>query len=273
METVDTGTQANATEATESTVQAGEAKASATDNGESAKTASEKKGTAGEGLLEGMEHIPAEHREKSYKALQAEYTKLNTQFKKLEQYGGPDQMIQWAEYLAKNPRFSEWVQNEQGRNILGVKEDELDEQQQKALNVVRTIAEQVADAKIKQIRQTEIAPLSEKYKEKLLDEHFSTMDKKYEGWRELQDDMAEMSESLSKEAQDNPSFEDLEDLYFKALRKTGKINDYAAEMHNKKLQQMKSKTTEKPSAAPASAPKQFKTIAEAFAYAKQQHGG
>lgn len=270
METVDTGTQANATEATESTVQAGEAKASATDNGESAKTASDEKGTAGEGLFDGM---TPEELHKSYKAMQGEYTKLNTQFKKLEQYGGPDQMVQWAEYLAKNPRFSEWVQNEQGRNILGVKEDELDEQQQKALNVVRTIAEQVADAKIKQIRQTEIAPLSEKYKEKLLDEHFSTMDKKYEGWRALQDDMAEMSESLSKEAQDNPSFEDLEDLYFKALRKTGKINDYAAEMHNKKLQQMKSKTTEKPSAAPASAPRQFKTIAEAFAYAKQQHGG
>ena len=86
-----------------------------------------------------------EQLQKDNKELQTEFGKRNEAYKELEskltgldQYGGVDQMSQWAAYLNDNPRFAEWVQQEQARdrdNHLGIDEN-LDEDTRKALEMV-----------------------------------------------------------------------------------------------------------------------------------------
>jgi hypothetical protein len=210
---------------------------------------------------------------KSYKSLQAEYTRIKEGEKRFEPYGGSDKLAQWAEYLQNNPRFAEWVKNEQGRNAMGIKEGDLDEDQQKALDAVRRIAESVVDARVRQEIKEKVAPLSEAYKQQTLERHFSKMDELYgKEWHELRDTMSEMSEHLPEKSQDNPQFEDVEDLYFKALRKSGKFDSYAAKQHEKKIQSKKAMSSDRPSTAAGSAPIKSKSIKEAFEAAKRQHG-
>lgn len=238
--------------------------------------ASAKREPGAEGLFDGMD-APTLH--KSYKALQGEYTRMNEQFKQLEKFGGPSQMVQWAEYLSNNPRFSEWVKSEQGQSALGklgIDDSQLDEDGKKAYDTVRkiseAIADNIADAKVKQVLQREIAPLSEAYKQQLLEKHFENMDSKYgKEWHEMRDTMSELSENLPAQLQDRPTFEDLEDLYFKALRKAGKFDSYAAKQYQKTLTEKKQKATEKPGTTGESAPQPARTIQEAFAMAKRAH--
>ena len=209
---------------------------------------------------------------KSYKSLQAQYTKINEGFKKLERFGGPDQIAQWADYLSSNPRFAEWVQKEQIQKTTGLDESEMDDATKKAYETVRKIADSATDAKVRQILQNDIAPLAEAHKQLILEKHFSTMDDKYgKDWNEMRDVMSELSEDLSQRAQNNPTIDDIEDLYFKALRKSGKFDAFAAKQYQKKLTDKKARSTDKPGSPAPSAPKQYKSIAEAFADAKRQH--
>src|SRR5512139_3162289 len=248
METVETGTQANATEAAESA--SGEVEATV---GESVQTASDEKGTKGEaGLFDGMD-APTLH--KSYKSLQGEYTKVQQAIKKLEKYGGPDQIAQWADYLQNNPRFAEWVQKEQMAKSTGLDDAEMDDATKKAYETVRKIADTATDMKVRQVLQNEIAPLAEAHKQLILEKHFSTMDDKYgKEWNEMRDMMSELSEELSQRAQNNPTIDDIEDLYFKALRKSGKFDAFAAKQYQKKLTDKKAKSTDKPGSPAPSAP-------------------
>ncbi len=245
--------------------------------GESGERKASAKGEPGaEGLFDGMD-APTLH--KSYKALQSEYTKVNEQFKQLERFGGPSQISQWAEYLSSNPRFAEWVRSEQAQSALGkigIDEAQLDDDGKKAFDTVRkiseAIADNIADAKVRQLLQQEIMPLSEAYKQQLLEKHFEGMDSKYgKEWHEMRDVMSELSESLPSRVQDRPAFEDLEDLYFKALRKAGKFDGYAARQYQKTLSEKKQKATEKPGNAGESASHPARTIQEAFAMAKRAH--
>lgn len=262
------GVQDNATVPTES-VTSGEPQGSTEVAGESAPSASDEKGTKGtEGLFDGMD-APTLH--KSYKSLQSQYTKMNEEFKKLERFGGPSQMAQWAEYLQNNPRFAEWVQKEQAAKTTGLNEDEMDETTKKAYDTVKKIADSTADQKVRAILQNEIAPLAESYKQQLLSSHFKTMDEKYGAdWNEMRDVMSELSADLPAKVQNRPTFEDIEGLYARALVKTGKFSSYAAKQYQKTLNEKKAKSSDKPASATPSAPKQYKSIAEAFADAKRQ---
>ncbi len=222
---------------------------------------------SGEGLFDGMK---PEQLHKSYKSLQSEYTKAQTAIKKLEKYGGPDQLAQWADYLSNNPEFAKWAQAQQNKNVLGT--EEVDPDQQKALDAVRKIAESIVDQRVKDLYNKEVAPLSETYKQQMLQSHFETMDTRYgKDWHEMRDVMSELSESLPKSTQDRPTMDDIEDLYFKALRKTGKMEAFARKSYEKVLVEKKSKSTERPSAAPAAGAKPATSIQEAFEMAKRAH--
>jgi hypothetical protein len=274
MDTQETTTvQDNATEQPESTTTGGEVSATDTSTdttGESGKEASDGKGTKGaEGLFDGMD-APTLH--KSYKSLQSEFTKVNTAIKKLERFGGADSMAQWAEYLQNNPRFKEWVEREQMSKTTGLNEEEMDDTTRKAYETVKKIADSSTDMRVRQILQNEIAPLQENLKKQLLDTHFKSMDEKYgPDWQELRDKMSEMSADLPDRIKNKPTLGDIEDLYFKALRETGKFDAYAAKIYQKQLSAKQKKATDKPGSAIPSAPKQYKNIAEAFADAKRQH--
>lgn len=251
----------------ESVVEGGEPQGTTETNGESVK--GESKGEpSGEGLFDGM---TPEQLHKSYKSIQSEWTKAQTNLKKLEKYGGPDQLTQWADYLSTNQEFAKWVQSQQNKNALGTTE-EVDPDQQKALDAVRKIAESIVDQRVRELHQKEVAPLSEAYKQQSLQSHFTAMDSKYGAeWHEMRDAMSELSESLPQDIQDRPSLDDIEDLYFKALRKVGKMETYAKKMYEKTLTAKKAKSTERPSNAPAAGAKPASSIQEAFEMAKRAH--
>lgn len=250
----------------------GEPKGSAKTGGEPEKKEGSAKGEPGsEGLFDGMDGATLH---KSYKELQREYSKVQNEIvKKFEPYGGAEQVLQWTNYLSNNPDFAHWVASQKTKTALGIDESQLDDNTKAALDAVRKIAKTVVDEEVGRLRQQEIAPLNESQTQELIDRHFEAMDKKHgEEWREMQDLMSELSEALPDSIQSRPTFEDMEDLYFKALRKANKLDTYAANKLQKKINEKKGKSTDKPASAGESTPKTATSIAEAFAQAKQAHG-
>lgn len=250
----------------------GEPKGSATTGGEPEKKEGSAKGEPGsEGLFDGMDGATLH---KSYKKLQGEYSKIQNEIvKKFEPYGGAEQVLQWTDYLSKNPDFAQWVAAQKTKSALGIDESQLDENTKAALDAVRKIAKTVVDEEVGRLRTQEIGPLNESQTQDLIDRHFDAMDKKYgEDWREMQDLMSELSDDLPDTVQVKPTLEDFEDLYFKALRKADKLESYAAKKLQKTITEKKGKSTDKPAAAGESTPKRANSIAEAFAQAKQAQG-
>jgi hypothetical protein len=222
------------------------------------------------GLFDGMD-APTLH--KSYKSLQGQFTKVNEQIKELEKYGGPSQMKQWAEYLSNNPNFAEWVKAEQAKNVLGVNEDEMTEEQIRAMGLVRKMASIESKNQIERMVAEKILPLSEAYKNQLLNSHFKVMDEKYgKDWVEFKDVMSELSEELPDSKKDNPTVEDVEDLLFKAMRKSGKMEAFQAKQYERKLAAKSKKSTGRDVAIAGVAPKQALSIQEAFEAAKAAMG-
>ena len=230
---------------------------------------------SGEGLFDGMK---PEQLHQSYKELQREFGKRSEQMKQIDAalagMGGIEQVQQWFKFLSSNPRFNEWVKAEQSRNAFGINMDELDDDAKSAFNLVLKVAEQVADQKIKTALSSHVGPLTENMSERLIAEHFNEMDEQFDGWREFQEDMAVLAEGLPQSKQTNPAFEDIEDLYWKAVRKSGKMDAIQAKMYEKALQNKKAMSTDKPaSATPKGVTSKTMSLQEAFAMAKEQVGG
>jgi len=221
---------------------------------------------SGEELVDGLnlKTLP-----KQYKDLQREYGKLTETMKEFESFGGANQVLAWTRYLSANPDFAQWVTQQKSKNSLGIDESQLDEQSKAALDTVRRIAKVVVDEEVGRIRQHEIAPLNEQAKQSLIAAHFDKMDSAYgDEWHEMRDMMSELSEGLPETMQDQPTFEDIEDLYFKALRRSGRLESYAASKLQKRIDEKKTKATDKPVSTGQNAPARAKSIAEAFEQAK-----
>lgn len=235
-----------------------------------------------EGLPEDWTPDTISDRFKDYQNLQREFGSRNEELKEFKAiseqmaaYGGPEQMMAWMQYLSSNPSFAEWVQSQQNqeqKQDLGFNTEDMDEDTQKALEIVEKIAGNKAAALIEEAIRSKVDPITNTYKEQVLENNLDIMDETYgEDWREMQDVMADLAAGLPKDVQDSPSFEDIEDLYWRALRKSGKMDDYAAKAYEKKLSSKKAHATEKPSSANSKgAPKKAMSIAEAFELAKQQ---
>lgn len=207
---------------------------------------------------------------KTYKSLQTEFGKRSETMKQTDErfakYGGMDQITQWAEYLSNNPRFSEWVMQEHQKSLTGQQEPEMDESTKRAVDIIQKIA----DSRISEAMKQKVEPLADRYKQQMIDESFKKMSEKYGAeWNEMRNDMQKMAETLPESVQDNPSFEDLEDLYFKSLRKTGKLESFAAKIYEKSLTAKKAQSTEKGNSPKETVPTSFSTIKEAFEAAKK----
>lgn len=215
-----------------------------------------------------------------YKALQREFGSRNEELKSLreqtaafEQYGGLEQIQEWISYLQDNPRFAEFMKQEQSRqhdDHLGLNGEDLDDDTRRALELVRKEAEYIADQRIKEAMKSQVDPIANQYKERMLEENINAMDNKYgDDWREVQDTMAELAKQLPLEVQDAPSLDTLEDLYWKALRVSGKMDSFAAKSYEKKLAAKKAKSTDRPSTnAGKSAFRKPMSIQEAYEQAK-----
>lgn len=222
---------------------------------------------SGEGLFDGM---TPENLHKSYKSLQSEYTKTKEAMKgiqtSLDAYGGVENISKWAEYLSSNPRFAEWVEAERKAQLFGVKNPtNVSDEEKRAMEIVQRIA----DERIQAAMREKVEPIANQYKDKMLAETFVSMDRKYPDWREMREVMSEIGAALPREIQDNPTLDNIEDLYWKALRQSGKIEQVMTKMYENNLRQKKSAATIKPTATAGAATMPApKTIKEAFEQAK-----
>lgn len=217
--------------------------------------------------------------ESMYKELQTEFGSRNEELKgfkvsadAMAAFGGSEQLVEWASYLQGNPRFAEFVRSEQEResNEQSGFSDDMDEDTRQALELVDKRAEMIADRKVREILESQINPIANRYKEQQLDSNLDQMDEKFgDSWRDMQDEMAVLAEKLPLEVQDAPSLEVLEDLYWKALRTTGKMDGVMANIYEQKLNTKKAQSSERPASnAGQGQAKKAMTMQEAFAQAK-----
>ena len=206
-----------------------------------------------------------------YKSLQSEFSKKTDEYKEsrgqFDRFGGQAQVYQWIDYLDGNPKFAEWVKSQQEENLYGQPASEFDADTKQAMELV----ERIVDERIQGAMKTQVAPLADSYKSRLLQETFKTMDGKFPEWRAVEGTMESLSHGLPPEVADNPSVTDLEALYFRALAEEGKLVDFGKREYERTLEALKNTNTEKPTAGGS---KQGYTksnsIAEAFAAGKRK---
>ncbi len=228
--------------------------------------------TGVEGLPEDWTPETLADRHKDYTSLQKEFGERNEANKALEDkfapYGGIEKLLESAQYLSNNSRFQEFVKEEQERNLYG-DDHEMSDENRKALDIVKNLVGE----EVSRIVQNRVVPLENGLKEKALAENFKKMDGLYGNeWREQQISMTKLAESLPESVQDNPTIEDIHDLYWNSLRRDGggKFEAMQAKMYEKKLESTKSKSTEKPSSVPTGRLGQkISSMAEAFNVAKE----
>lgn len=199
--------------------------------------------TPAAGLFDGM---TGEQLHNSYKSLQTELGKRTEAFNEIEakfqRYGGTDRILELADYLDNNESFADWVKGQQQANILGADIDDIDEDTKRAMDIVQGMSK----AEINKMYQEKIAPLENHLKEQQLQVNVDAMSKKYENFNDMRETMAELAKNLPEHIQDNPSFEDMEDLYWKAVRVSGKIEEIAAKAYEAKLEKAKKQSMDTP---------------------------
>lgn len=208
--------------------------------------------------------------EKQYKDLQSDYTKKGERLSELEEsagllsgYGSNQQISDYLAQLQGNPRFAEFMRTEQERELYG--ETDMDDDQRKALGIVESVAERISSEQVQKALESKVAPFVDQYKEGILKNNLSTLQEKYgDSFEEMKSGMAEIAQTLPESVQDAPSLEQLEDLYWSAVRKSGKMDSVMASAYEKKLKAGKSKSMDAPTTGGATSTKKATTVQEAF---------
>ena len=210
-------------------------------------------------------------RNESNKELQSDFDQLNGS---LDKFGGMDGIQKWADWIAQNEQAIRKMSADEQYNVAGIDMANADDETKRAIQMIETITDQRVKQQVEQAMKEQVQPLSDSFKKESLDKNMNELSDKYgDSFEDLRDEMATLSEKLPAEVQDNPSLEHLEDLYWKALRTTGKMEDYASNVYKKQLEDKKSKSTEKPdSPAGKSAKTQATSVAEAFRMAQEETG-
>jgi hypothetical protein len=225
----------------------------------------------GEELFDGK---TAEQLQESYKALQTEFNNRNESSKALESrlnnYGGMDAVEQWLTFMNTDEGMANYIRQRQQEQVFGQPQEEISDEQKQAQDIVNSLVDQ----KIQALQKTSIEPLAQAYQQKLLEENMKIMDTTHgPEWRELQNDMLSLAKKLPESVQNNPSYEDIDDLYTLALKHSGRADEIAAKRYEKTLLEQRAKSQEKPiSAVGKPANKKATTIGEAWAQAKAQLG-
>jgi hypothetical protein len=221
----------------------------------------------------------------SYQNLQSKFNKRDEEISdlreianRIDKIGGIETIEQSYNFLNTNEDFRTWLKDYQRKEQGGIDLSQYDEDQREAIALVDKISKQNAEFsqkqvidKVLQIIEDRVGPLTEARREERIEKVFSRMDSEYEGWHEMQPVMKELAAGLPEHIADNPSFRDVEYLYFLALKQEGKFDDYAAKIHQKKLEELKTKQTDgAPSSQVQKKPGRAKTLAEALAMAEKE---
>jgi len=182
--------------------------------------------------------------EKRYKDLQAEFTRRTTEQaelnKRLESYGGLETLENTLRFIQQDKDFQELIQQKSQPQ-----EPQYDEDTKKALDIVDQRAQKV----VEDIVNRQVAPWINKIREREMSGIMTKMDDAYDNWRDYRSDMAELARALPTETQMNPTYEDMEDLFVRAVRKKGDLGKIGAKFYEKNLAAKKSKSTGKPNTA------------------------
>lgn len=227
--------------------------------------------TSDTGLFDGM---TGNQLHKSYKELQSKFTTTNQSLidlnKNFDAYGGADSILEAVQALSNNPDFPAWYKDQQSKtefDELGL--DSSDPKIKEAVEIV----EKLVGRKFQDRYNAEIKPLVDSQKQDLISKNTKAMDVKFgEDWRELHNTMAELSDKLPPAIQDNPSLENLEDLFWKAARESGRMDEMMKKVYQKSLESKKSSATTTPTSVSKGEVKSANTMREAYLSAKQKVG-
>ena len=204
---------------------------------------------------------------KSYKEIQRAYTQSTTHARELEerlesmerqssQYGGVDKMAEMIQYATSNPEISEAIKRVQQQEIAGVNVNEMDDEGKKAVEMVEKIAQSIVDKSLQSYQTSEIDPIVDSHRVDRVEKLMGQMDDKYgDRWADSLDAMKKVSESLPRNVLINPSFDDMEDLFFKALRTEGRFDEFMGETYQEQVKEKRQRSVSKPRTTSSSSPK------------------
>jgi hypothetical protein len=236
----------------------------------------------GEPEAEGVEEEEGETQESDtdweaqYKEIQSAFSKATDDLKglketvgKFDNFGGADKVIEYVDYLTKDPEFANWVKSRQSKNAFGIDESQLQPEEKQAVDLVQKMIKSALaekEAELERKWESKINPVAETVRANTIQKHFGEMDSKYgEDWREMNTAMDEILASEPDRVKTSPSFEDIEHLYIKALLKEGKMDDFASKIYEKNLKNKTAQAADAPSMKHGkSARKQAETIMEAY---------
>lgn len=227
---------------------------------------------------EGSEEITPEH--KSYKEMQSAYTKSQQRLKdyekqmaSLEEFGGVRGITDWATYLKQNPRFAEWVAQEQ--KLAHGETDEFADQPEETREAWEKVRKMINENTQQKVAEA-VAPMINTLRKKAMDDIATKMSKKYgDDWKddEIRQTMAELSEKLPPQTRANPTLDDFEDLFMRSLRHTGRMESYMRRLYERNVQEKKKKSVETPVVPQGGAPEgKPKDMWEAFQRVKKRQG-
>jgi|TARA_Y100000310_G_C20599624_1_gene772327 hypothetical protein len=204
---------------------------------------------------------------KSYKEIQRAYTQSTTHARELEErlesmerqsshYGGVDKMAEMIQYATSNPEISEAIKRVQQQEIAGVNVHEMDDEGKKAVEMVEKIAQSIVDKSLQSYQTNEIDPIIDSHRVDRVEKLMGQMDDKYgDRWADSLDAMKKVSESLPRNVLINPSFDDMEDLFFKALRTEGRFDEFMGETYQEQVKEKRQRSVSKPRTTSSSSPK------------------
>jgi len=193
---------------------------------------------------------------------------MESRSKRFEAFGGEDSLLQQANALIADPAFKEFMERRQAQSEYGIDPNTIQDPEAKA---AIKLVQNIVNSAIEKRYATDVAPLQQQAKKAAFQETFSQMDNKYGNeWHSMKNVMAEIAGTLPKEFQENPSFDNLESLYFVALQRSGKMEEYAGKYYQKTLEAKKAKAMPKRESQTGTPSKKVNSLADAFALAKAQ---
>jgi hypothetical protein len=217
--------------------------------------------------------------ESQYKELQTDYTKRNESEKgwkeKFQAFGGVDKVHEHLSFLVNDPAFHDYLKKRQSQEYVGGQDiSQMDDEQRQAVELVQKIVDQTVASRLDSFKKENFDPLATSYHKDSITNVLGQIESEYgDVYRENKDAMAEVVSQLPPNIQQNPSKEDLEDLMWSVIRRSGNFKKYAAMYHAQSVQEKKDNSTSQPPTTSGSETAPIpKTIAESFQLAKKTLG-
>lgn len=216
-------------------------------------------------------NMTSEKGAEAYSSLQGEYTKVNTEHKELmtemERFGGWENVQKTAEFLQSDPQFIEWYQQRLAADASGVgNATDMDDEQMRAIKTV----ENLIDQKLRNEYEPKVERLETELNQRTLLENVNTVRDKFKDFDDYKETMADISKRLHPDMQATATAEQIEDLYWSAIRESGKMEEKMAQLYQAQLEAKKAQDTGAASGvATTTSNAKVMNIADAFTLAKK----